>query len=101
MAASNRVRIAHSWIMAKPAQSSRGGRACRCVVARLARKRAGATAALGDPHGDAFMNTRLAAAALLALILAGPARTQYGDISDLKVAKKTDKEDVKSTPAPR
>jgi hypothetical protein len=36
-----------------------------------------------------------------ALIAAAPAFCQYGDISDLKLAKPEDKQDVKSTPPPR
>ena len=39
-------------------------------------------------------------AGLLVLALTDSARAQYGDISDLKIAKPEDKEDVKSTPAP-
>lgn len=37
----------------------------------------------------------------LALLLAAPVVAQYGDISDLKIAKPEDKEDVKSTPPPK
>jgi hypothetical protein len=39
-------------------------------------------------------------AAVLAALTAAPAPAQYGDISDLKIAKPEDKEDVKSTPPP-
>jgi hypothetical protein len=37
---------------------------------------------------------------LLVLVLTDSARAQYGDISDLKIAKPEDKQDVKGTPAP-
>lgn len=37
---------------------------------------------------------------LLLALLASPTLAQYGDISDLKLLKPEDKEDVKSTPAP-
>ncbi len=37
---------------------------------------------------------------LLCLLLANLARGQYGDISDLKIAKPEDKVDIKETPAP-
>ncbi|MBX6311360.1 MAG: DUF1080 domain-containing protein [Isosphaeraceae bacterium] len=37
---------------------------------------------------------------LVALALATPARAQYGDISDLKIARPEDKQDVQSTPPP-
>jgi hypothetical protein len=40
------------------------------------------------------------AACLLGLLLAGSAAAQYGDISDIKLAKPADKEDAKSTPPP-
>ena len=40
------------------------------------------------------------AAGWLILALAGPGRAQYGDISDVKVAKPEDKIDVKVTPPP-
>jgi hypothetical protein len=40
-------------------------------------------------------------AALLGVALACPARAQYGDISDLKVAKPQDREHFPSTPAPK
>jgi hypothetical protein len=36
-----------------------------------------------------------------ALLIAVPALAQYGDISDVKLLKAEDKEDVKSTPAPK
>jgi hypothetical protein len=39
-------------------------------------------------------------AALFCLLPAAPLRAQYGDISDLKIAKPEDKEDVKSTTPP-
>jgi hypothetical protein len=39
-------------------------------------------------------------AAVLAALTAAPVLAQYGDISDLKLAKPEDKEDVKSTPPP-
>jgi hypothetical protein len=42
----------------------------------------------------------LLAAVLAALMTAAAVRAQYGDISDLKIAKPEDKEDVKSTPPP-
>src|SRR5262245_58503763 len=44
------------------------------------------------------MRPRLSIA--IAVLLAGPSLAQYGDISDLKLAKPEDKEDVKSTPSP-
>src|SRR5262245_42709013 len=44
------------------------------------------------------MRLLLCVAALLAA--AAPALAQYGDISDLKLLKPEDKDDVKSTPAP-
>ena len=37
----------------------------------------------------------------LALLAAAPLLAQYGDISDVKLAKPEDKEDVKGTPPPR
>ena len=37
----------------------------------------------------------------LSIVLAVPVMAQYGDISDLKLAKPEDKEDVKGTPAPK
>ena len=37
----------------------------------------------------------------IALLLAPPSFAQYGDISDVKLIKPEDKDDVKSTPAPR
>jgi ribosomal protein L27 len=40
-------------------------------------------------------------ATILTLLLAGPALAQYGDISDVKLDKPADKEDVKSVPAPK
>jgi hypothetical protein len=42
----------------------------------------------------------VAFAGLLCLIGAGPARAQYGDISDLPIAKPEDKVDIKETPPP-
>jgi hypothetical protein len=42
----------------------------------------------------------LSHAGLLWLLLASPVRGQYGDISDVKLAKPEDQVDVKSTPAP-
>jgi hypothetical protein len=39
-------------------------------------------------------------AALLVLVVLSPVRAQYGDISDLKLNKHEDKEDVKRTPPP-
>jgi hypothetical protein len=44
--------------------------------------------------------TRWTLAATLALIVTAPLAAQYGDISDLKLAKPEDKEAVKSTPPP-
>jgi hypothetical protein len=41
------------------------------------------------------------AAVVLGLVLAGAGRAQYGDISDLKLLKPEDKEDVKGVPPPR
>jgi hypothetical protein len=38
---------------------------------------------------------------VLGLVLAGAGRAQYGDISDLKLNKPEDREDVKSVPPPR
>lgn len=43
---------------------------------------------------------RTALSLVAALVLAAPAFCQYGDISDVKLKKPEDKEDVKSTPAP-
>jgi hypothetical protein len=40
-------------------------------------------------------------AAFLMLAVLGPARAQYGDLSDLKLNKPEDKEDVKGTPPPQ
>jgi hypothetical protein len=39
--------------------------------------------------------------AILSLSWAAAARAQYGDISDLKLLKESDKEDVKSVPPPK
>ena len=43
---------------------------------------------------------RVALSGMLCLLAANLARGQYGDISDLKIAKAEDKVDVKETPAP-
>jgi 3-keto-disaccharide hydrolase len=45
--------------------------------------------------------TRLVVAAAAMAAVLGVARAQYGDLGDLKIAKPEDKEDVKSTPAPK
>jgi hypothetical protein len=45
-------------------------------------------------------SVRFALALAAALIAVGAGRAQYGDISDLKVAKPEDKQDVKSVPPP-
>jgi hypothetical protein len=48
------------------------------------------------------MRTRIFMSAALAVaLLGGAVRAQYGDISDVKLAKPEDKEDVKSTPPPK
>ena len=41
------------------------------------------------------------AAAFLGLVVASAGQAQYGDISDLKLLKPQDREDVKSTPPPK
>jgi hypothetical protein len=43
----------------------------------------------------------LVLAGCTSLAIAGSVRAQYGDISDLKIAKPEDKEDVKSAPVPK
>src|SRR5262249_52255157 len=55
-----------------------------------------------QPKGDTVMMHRIPwLAALVAAVLAiGPVWAQYGDISDVKLAKPEDKQDVKSTPPP-
>ncbi len=45
--------------------------------------------------------TRSFVAAAAILTVFGLARAQYGDLGDLKIAKPEDKQDVKSTPAPK
>jgi hypothetical protein len=47
------------------------------------------------------MWSRWLALAVAVSVLAGPARAQYGDISDVKILKPEDKVDVKSEPAPK
>jgi Domain of Unknown Function (DUF1080) len=56
----------------------------------------------GYTFEDSLMRTKLFVSAALAVaLLGGAVAAQYGDISDVKLAKPEDKEDIKSAPPPK